>query len=218
MGDTKTDILHATRTVLAEHGFHGLTTQKVAAEIDASHSLIHYHFDTKEDLLAAFLNQYREKFAGLLGTLTDLPPDERLATFFAVMAGYADEPSIRALNLAVYELQAYAGRNDAYQEPLADYGRTARGFVTDCIVEGIEDGVFESVDPDETARLLLCALDGAMLSQFSTGGDDIERVAFDAIPEYVLSDLYVGSVPDLRSLADEVDLETLAGQREGDGA
>lgn len=211
MGDTKEEILDATRAVLAENGFHGLTTQKIAEELDASHSLVHYHFETKEALIAAFLDRYRREFEGLLEGLAELPPEDRLATFFATMAGYADEPSIRALNLAVYELQAYAARNDAYQEPLIAYGETVEGFVVDCIQEGIETGVFQAVDPEPTAALLLSALDGAMLSQFTTGGDEIEQVAFEALPEYVLGDLYADPVPDLRAIAAEVDLEAMTG-------
>lgn len=217
MGDTKVEILEATRTVLAERGFHGLTTERVAAEIGASHSLVHYHFDTKADLVAAFLDYYREEFGRLLDGLADLPPGERLATVLAVMASGAGEESVRDLNLAVYELQAHAARHDAYQESLTDYGEFVEGFFLDCVTEGVEQGVFRDVDPEATAGLLLSALDGAMLSEYTTGGDAVARVAFDAIPEYVLTDLYVEQPPDLRSLAADVDLESMYGEARSEG-
>lgn len=210
MSDKETEILEATRRVLAAEGFHGLTTQRVAEEIDANNSLIHYYFDTKADLLAAFLDYYREEFDAMLSGLRELPPGERLATFLAVVVSGTDHESIRALNLAVYELQAHAARQDTYQESLKAYGAFVREFLTDCITEGIETGAFETVDAEATASLLLSALDGAMLSQFTTGGDDVERVAFEALPEHVLSDLYADDPPDLRALVEEIDLEAMA--------
>lgn len=217
MSDKETEILEATRRVLAAHGFHGLTTQRVAEEIDANNSLIHYYFDTKEDLLAAFLDYYREEFGAMLSGLSELPPGERLATFLAVVVSGTDHESIRALNLAVYELQAHAARQDAYQESLEAYGAFVREFLIDCIEAGIETGEFEAVDPDATATLLLSALDGAMLSQFTTGGEDVDRVAFEALPEYVLSDLYADEPPDLRALVEGIDLEAMA-ERTGESA
>lgn len=53
-GETKDEILMTTQAVLAEHGFHGLTTQRVADAAGVNQSLVHYHFNTKSGLVVAF--------------------------------------------------------------------------------------------------------------------------------------------------------------------
>jgi AcrR family transcriptional regulator len=55
--DSETDLgadpLQATRSLLIEHGYDGLSMAAVAEMFGGSQSLIHYHFDTREGLLAA---------------------------------------------------------------------------------------------------------------------------------------------------------------------
>jgi len=45
--ETKSEIIAATNRVLCEHGYAGLTIQKIADESSMTTAAIHYHFDTK---------------------------------------------------------------------------------------------------------------------------------------------------------------------------
>jgi AcrR family transcriptional regulator len=210
MVDTEVEILQATRRALVDHGYHGLTTQKVADELGRSHSLVHYHFDTKADLLVAFVEFHAEQFEHLLGTIEDHGPGERLARFLALLAGNAEVPQVRSLNLALYELQATAHDDPALGAAFAAYHELLLEFVAGTIEEGVESGTFADDDPRRTAELLVSAVDGAFLQQYTLDVDTVERVAFDGLVTYVLEDLYLDEVPDLDPLADELDATELS--------
>jgi AcrR family transcriptional regulator len=210
MPDTKAEILQATQQALIKHGYSDLSTEKVADELGRSQSLVHYHYETKDDLLAAFVEFYSERFRGMLSTIEERPPGERLAGFVALMAGNAAVPEVRSLNLAMYELQADAVRKPIVQKAMTGYHEMLTGFLVQTIEEGITVGMFVDQDPRQTADLLLSALDGVFLQQYTLDIDAIERVAFDGLTEYVLSTLYVGEVPDMRALATEFDSEELS--------
>jgi AcrR family transcriptional regulator len=214
MADTKQEILEATQRALIEHGYSGLSTEKVADELGRSQSLVHYHYETKDDLLAAFVEFYSERFRGMLSTIEDRAPGERLAAFVALMAGNAAVPEVRSLNLAMYELQADAVRKPVVQEALTGYHETLTDFLVETIEEGISAGVFADEDPRRMADLLLSTLDGALLQQYTLDVEAVERVAFDGLAEYVFATLYVGDVPDMRALAAEFDPDELSRRAE----
>lgn len=214
MADTKQEILEATQQALIEHGYSGLSTEKVADELGRSQSLVHYHYETKDDLLAAFVEFYSERFRGMLSTIEDRAPGERLAAFIALMAGNAAVPEVRSLNLAMYELQADAVRKPVVQEALTGYHETLTDFLVETIEEGISAGVFADEDPRRMADLLLSTLDGALLQQYTLDVEAVERVAFDGLAEYVFATLYVGDVPDMRALAAEFDPDELSRRAE----
>jgi AcrR family transcriptional regulator len=214
MADTKAEILRATKRALVEHGYSGLSTEKVADEFGRSQSLVHYHYETKDDLLAAFVEFYSEQFRDMLSTIENRTPENRLAAFVALITGNAAVPEVRSLNLAMYELQADAVRKPVVQEAMSGYHETLTDFLVETIDEGISAGVFVDDDPRRTADLLLSALDGALLQQYTLGIEAVERVAFDGLTEYVLANLYVGDVPDMRALAAEFDPEELSRRAE----
>ena len=54
-------ILDAAQEVLAVNGFAGLTIAKVAREAHVSRGLLHYYFDSKEDMLAKLLRRSTEE-------------------------------------------------------------------------------------------------------------------------------------------------------------
>ena len=60
--DTDEEIMQATYRALSEHGYANLTIKRIAAEYGKSTAAIHYHYDTKDDLLAAFLDFLLDRF------------------------------------------------------------------------------------------------------------------------------------------------------------
>ena len=57
----RTEILEVTCEVVIERGFAGTRISDVAKRLDVSTSLIHYHFDSKEQLLAEAFSHYARK-------------------------------------------------------------------------------------------------------------------------------------------------------------
>jgi len=60
--ETRDRLMDATYRALCEHGYAALTMQDIADEGDCSKSLLHYHYDTKEELLVALLAYLLERF------------------------------------------------------------------------------------------------------------------------------------------------------------
>src|SRR6056297_1953183 len=60
--ETTDAIIRATGRSLCEHGYADLTMQRIAEESDVTTAAIHYHFDTKEELLNAFLDDLLDRF------------------------------------------------------------------------------------------------------------------------------------------------------------
>lgn len=66
--DTREKILEAAEKLFAEVGYDAATTREIAEMSGVTKALIHYHFKSKEDLLASILDRYYER---LWATLTE---------------------------------------------------------------------------------------------------------------------------------------------------
>ncbi|MFC3477253.1 TetR/AcrR family transcriptional regulator [Halobacterium litoreum] len=188
------DIMGATYRALLDHGFAALTMQDIADEAEKSKSLLHYHYDTKQDLLVAFLEHLIERGKERAAEHEDEPPAERLRNFVA--GGLVDsDDEDWAFATALLELQAQAPYDDAYREQLARNEQFMRDHVADIVRAGVDAGDFRDVDPDATARLVLAAMDGARTERVVLE-DDTPEVVHDALVEHVLDPLTVDAEGD----------------------
>jgi AcrR family transcriptional regulator len=70
-GDKAERILSAAARVLARAGYGGTTVAAVAAEAEVSRGLVHYYFESKDDMVARVLRRNVEATAALLGSLVE---------------------------------------------------------------------------------------------------------------------------------------------------
>ena len=157
--ERRAQIIAATRKVALARGLHDLRVADVAAELDVSTGLIHYHFATKHELLEAML---RDTAAEELG---------------AVMSGIADrnDPTAQLEFLIDAYLpsprrdQSWALWIDVWGEALRDpeVRRISEELddgwvdvIAQVIAAGVESGAFRSEDPVAAAWRLCSLLDG----------------------------------------------------------
>jgi len=173
MGEQAADeeIMDAVDSALRTHGYAALTMQDIADECSKSKSLLHYHYDTKEDLLVAFLDQMLTKYERKLDRRRDRPPEHRIVEFLARFVFEPGEDDREAFHLALLEMRSQGPFNDRIREQLARSDRLLRETVADILAEGIDAGVFEPVDVDRTAALLVATVDGARTRQITLGDD-----------------------------------------------
>ncbi|SEB50495.1 TetR/AcrR family transcriptional regulator [Terriglobus roseus] len=95
--ERRTSLIEAARTLFAERGFHGTTTKQVAAAAGVTESLIFRHFENKESLYHAVIDDYVER-----SRRPDWHDEIR-----ACMAANSDADLIRAL--VAYVIGAYRG-------------------------------------------------------------------------------------------------------------
>lgn len=157
--ETKADIALAVRQALAEHGYERLTTAKIAEKYDKSEAGLYYYYDTKDEMIAAFL----EETAGSLGeqlATVDGGPEQRLRQACAHLFVDPGEEAA-GVHVAIMELLSHAPYNETLREPLLALESATLDLLAGIVREGVEQGVFRDVDPRSTAAFLLAAADGS---------------------------------------------------------
>ncbi|WP_435193815.1 TetR/AcrR family transcriptional regulator [Natronomonas sp. EA1] len=161
MSDATDDIMRATFCALCKHGYADLTMQRIADESSVSKAALHYHYDTKDELLEAFLSQLLDRFRNRLETADAEGPTERLDAFL-------DEvftPTVEAeeeFATAILELKAGAPYQSAFRERLLDHDAFMREWVGAIVADGLDSGAFDTDrPPKELARSVVTMINGA---------------------------------------------------------
>ncbi|WP_246984626.1 TetR/AcrR family transcriptional regulator [Halorientalis marina] len=171
--DTSETIMRATYRALCDHGYADLTMQDIADETDKSKAALHYHYDSKRDLLHAFLDHLYEEFTARVAEPAGETPAERLEGLIddVLRPTDSDADDRIAFRTALLELKAQAPYDEGIRERLQRFDASLRERVRTLVAEGIDDGTFRAVDPDDTAQFIVTALDGAGTKQVAVGQD-----------------------------------------------
>jgi AcrR family transcriptional regulator len=180
--ETRERIMDATYRALCANGYASLTMQDIADECDCSTSLLHYHFDTKEDLLVALLAHLIDRFEDRVSP-DDADPREQLVDLidrFCFGDGQ-DREQHRAFHTALLELRAQAPHNEAFRDQLAANDARVHAAVAAVVERGIDEGTFRPVDAERTAAHLLAAIQGARIRWVTLGNEDGLETVRDAL-------------------------------------
>jgi AcrR family transcriptional regulator len=154
----RTEILEATCRVVVERGFGGTRVADVAEQLDVSTGLIHYHFDSKDQLLAeAFSYAAQEDLARLRADIdAATTPVGKLDAAFAMFEPEDGHPS--------WGLWIDAWGEAMRVKELATISRTLDVEWKDALEQVIRDGVatgeFTCADPRAAAWRLAALMDG----------------------------------------------------------
>lgn len=188
----RAEIVGAVRRALAKHGYARLTTKKVAAESEKSEAFFFYHYDTKDDLVVAFLDWATEHSAERLAAIDADDPVTRLFVACAVLLGDNEDADDRGINVAVMELLAHAPHDEAFHDRLSAYERSVIDELAAILTAGIDAGVFRDVDPEATAAYLLMTTDGTTGAVMALGmtdvGEQVRERLFDYLASTVLAE------------------------------
>ncbi|WP_227357113.1 TetR/AcrR family transcriptional regulator [Haladaptatus salinisoli] len=209
--ETRAAIMEATHRALCKHGYANLSIQKIADEFEMTTAVLHYHYDTKEKLLSAFLEYLLDNLVDEHTNQFDIEaiedPHDRLLVIvdalLVVLVGIdnPDRPIERAddrpplggeeLSMALLELRAQAGRNESFREQFTVNYDYAWDLMVATIEEGVEQGVFREVDPGQVATLLLATMLGGRAYHVSLTHDDVASTVRNALVDLILDDLLV---------------------------
>src|SRR5882724_3741618 len=91
--DRRQALVQAAFNLIAEHGFEGLRTREVAAEVGVNIATLHYYFPTKESLIQAVLDHAMGRFRTTLAPHGS--PSDQLRNYLrAVRKLLLDEPEL----------------------------------------------------------------------------------------------------------------------------
>jgi AcrR family transcriptional regulator len=162
-------IMAAARSALCSHGYADLTMQAIADETELSKAALHYHFDSKHDLLVAVLDHLYEDFTDRVGDPPGETPAERLTAFIEGVLTPPEPDASEGFGTALLELAAQAPYDDAIRERLERFDAFVYERCRAYVAAGVADGTFRDVDPDTTARFLVTTIHGARMDHVAIG-------------------------------------------------
>ena len=157
--ERRAEILEVTCQVVIDRGFAATRISDVAKRLDVSSSLIHYHFDSKEQLLAeAFAHYARNDVAEMEAEIASAPT--ALAQLDRIIQSYVPEGSDD-----VEWMLWIDGWGEALRNPLMKRISQALDEQTDDLLErvlehGVDSGEFVCAAPAASAMRLTALVDG----------------------------------------------------------
>jgi AcrR family transcriptional regulator len=172
--DRSQRIVAAMRACVGEHGVAGATFDRVAREAGVSRGLLHYHFGTKEQLLAEALRhdcavRMEALEAALAGARTR---DDVLDVLVSSLEDMVErDPAFVA---GLFELFGVARRNQDIAVELAALSRGVREHFAGLLARAQDDGVLAlGAEPDAVATVLFALADGLCFRLLSEPGADM---------------------------------------------
>jgi len=182
--DARDAIMRATYEALCAEGYSDLTAQAIADRTEKSKAALFYHYDSKEGLLAAFMDYLLEGYEHRVALLAEYPPAERLAAFVEWWFSPAsDDPT--GYHTAMLELRARAPYDERFREKLRASDAALRETLTDILEDGVETGAFQPHDSEAVADFLLATLDGARIRRFTLARDAYSDHVRAGVVEYL---------------------------------
>lgn len=175
--------MEATYRALRKHGYADLTIQRIADEYGKSTAAVHYHYDTKEELLATFLDYLLEQFVDSIHDVETTDPEERLELLLdELLVKPQENPD---LSVALLEMRSQAPYKEAFSERFKQNDEYIRYMLKAVVNHGIDEGVFNDVDANHVTRSLMTIVDGGRTRAVVL--DDLESLetARQTASEYV---------------------------------
>lgn len=158
---TRERILDAACDVIAEHGIEDVRIARIATVAGVSPALVHYHFATREALLAEALEHSFE----LLGDIRTTNADAEGWTAAEKLGWMIDQslpfPGMGNREWRLWlELWSRAARRPELRDVAARLYERYDAWIGAVVREGMEDGEFAPADVAAVTRRLVAAIDG----------------------------------------------------------
>src|ERR1700730_9542412 len=153
------ELVLAAFNLIAEHGFEGLRTRDVAADVGVNIATLHYYFPTKESLIRGVLEYAMGRFRSTLEPHGS--PDDQLRNHLrAVRKLLSEEPELASV---MGELALRSARDKAIAAIMAEmyeaWHATLRGLLRRAVKEGNHR---PELDSDGVAALVMATLTALM--------------------------------------------------------
>ena len=178
-------ILDVAEQLVQTRGYNGISYADIAVQLGVTKASLHYHFPSKAELGCALIERYHASFDAALDSIgrQESGPREKLRQYAARYQAVLNNERMCLCGMLAAE---YATLPAAMKTRLTSFFDANERWLAAVLGGGLRAGVFRFDDsPNERARLLLGALEGAMLIARSYG--DPRR--FGIAVEHVLADI-----------------------------
>jgi len=189
-GDAAEEIMCATYRALCSHGYADLTMQDIADESSKSKAALHYHYDSKHDLLCAFLEYLHDEFVERTADIEAADHHEELLTLVdVVLQKSEDDPE--AFETAILEIRAQAPYEPGFRERLQRFEAHLVTKLIEILEAGMAAGTFAAdIEPEDTATFLVTVLTGASTERVTVGRsvECTQRMLHEYVEAHLLAD------------------------------
>lgn len=178
-------ILDVAQKLAQTCGFNGFSYADVAGHLGVTRASLHYHFPSKADLGRALVARYRLRFGQALDAIvrSGAGPGEKLRRYADLYHQVVLDQRICLCGMFAAE---YATLPAPMQDELRVFFADNQVWLAGLLQEGLAAGAFALREaPAERARVILSALEGAMLIARVQGDDG----HFRAVAEQLLASL-----------------------------
>ena len=184
-------ILDVAEQLAQTRGYNGFSYADIAVKLGVTTPSLHYHFSSKAELGCALIERYREVFAAALAAIDrqTVAPRDKLKQYVGLYNSVMMNDRMCLCGMLAAE---YATLPATMQAGLQAFFDANERWLTGVLASGIRAGEFLIKEaPNARARVLLGALEGAMLMARSYG--DPRR--FQVAAKHLLADLGAGLAP-----------------------
>ena len=174
--ERRKEILETTCEVVIERGFAATRIADVAKRLSVSTSLIHYHYDSKEQLLAEAFSHYARKDLAKLDAEIELAPTA-LAQLDRAIQDYVPEGSGDMEWMLWIDAWGEALRNPLMKRISQELDEQSARLLERVLSGGVASGEFRCADPAASALRLTGLIDGLAI-QFAAHDGLLTRDAF----------------------------------------
>jgi len=188
---TSGQILDVAERLAQTRGFNGFSYADIATELGITKASLHYHYPTKADLGRALIDRYSTTFAAALAGIEESrsPRPMQLERYVAIYAEVLKAGRICLCGMLAAE---YTTLPALMQDAIRGFFDVNERWLSRVLESGRKDGslAFEGT-PEDAARAITSALEGAMLLARPYGG--AER--FKSAAQRVLSEFAPAAKP-----------------------
>ncbi len=161
---SRRQVIEAAIRALAERGFVRTSIQDIAAAAGMSKGAVHYHFESKDDLIGQVLELCAEAMATRARTAWDTPGEPREKLRRALRELWSLRRDGNAELRVLVDLMAQSVHDTRLRKPIAAMMKSLRADVGDQVRRTLDGfGVQPRVPVQLVPRLLLATLDGLAL-------------------------------------------------------
>ena len=185
---TRSRILDVAEQLVQTRGFNGFSYADISAELGITKASLHYHFATKAELGRTLVARYTEAFGAALERIatTCAEAPSQLRAYVELYSGVLREERLCLCGMVAAE---YATLPAAMQDALRVFFELNERWLTRLLEAGQRAGTLTPrTSPAEAARMLVGALEGAMLVARAYG----DPGRFSAAAELLLTQLEDG--------------------------
>jgi AcrR family transcriptional regulator len=161
--DTKKEILEASGLLFARHGYDGTSVVDIARIVGIKDASIYNHFDSKQEILYAFLCQILDDLVIACTTAVEMispcSAPQKLRKFVEAHVGFlVDNLEVTPL-VDAYTYRSVKIMSDEQADNLMQYERTIINLLKDILQEGVDEGEFRIDDRTVTMFAVLGSIE-----------------------------------------------------------